>query len=395
MRNTIKILPIIFFCSHFSFGQHVQLKRLDGRKITSVEIDSTILQLMDKADVTGLALTIINNNKIGYTKAYGFKNNTTKALLDTSTVLYGASFSKAVFAYLSLLLVQEGLLDLDKPLYQYLDKPLTQYENYMELSGDDRWKLITARMCLSHTTGFPNWRFLNAKTGEFDSDGKLAIYFTPGTRYAYSGEGFALLQLAIEKITGRGLDELAEEKVFKPLGMRRTSYVWQPHFENNYAMGHDETETLLGKKKRKKAGGAGSLETTVADYSRFIENIMQGNGLNRRTRKMMLTPQIQIHSKYQFPTITEETTSDNKAIKLSYGLGWGLLSSKFGKAFFKEGHDEGWQHYNINFIDKGISIIIMTNSSNGEKIFKEVLEQLIADTFTPWEWERYLPYNLK
>lgn len=393
MKNKLIVLALLIFCFHIASGQNKQLKKLDGSKITTAKIDNLILSLMDTANVTGLALSIINNNKIVYTKSYGFKNNNTKAPLNTSTVLYGASFSKAVFTYLNLLLVQEGILELDKPLYQYLDKPLPQYENYSDLLGDDRWKLITARMCLSHTTGFPNWWFLNPRTSAFDSLGKLAIYFTPGTKYAYSGEGLALLQMVIEKITGKNLELLAAEKVFKPIGLTHTSYVWQPHFEDDYAMGHDENEVVLGKKKRKKSGGAGSLETTIDDYACFIEYIMQGKGLTKSSRIMMLTPQIQIHSQYQFPTITDETTSENKRINLSYGLGWGLLKSRYGKAFFKEGHDDGWQHYNINFLDKGISIIIMTNSSNGEKIFKEVLEKVIADTFTPWKWERYLPYD--
>jgi CubicO group peptidase (beta-lactamase class C family) len=281
-------------------------------------------------------------------------------------------------------------------LYKYLEKPLPQYEKYAELSGDDRWKLITARMCLSHTTGFPNWRFLNAKTGIFEAEGKLAIYFTPGTRYAYSGEGLALLQMVIEEITGRNLEELAQEKLFKPIGLTRTSYIWQPGFENDFAYGHTENGELIGKKKRKKPGGAGSLETTISDYAHFIEYIMQGKGLNKKWKEAMLTPQIEINSKYQFPTISEETTKDNKAIDLSYGLGWGLLKSKYGKAFFKEGHDnDGWQHYTINFIDKGISILIMTNSLNGEKVFKEILDKIIGDTFTPWKWQRYLPYGYK
>ena len=83
----------------------------------------------------------------------------------------------------------------------------------------------------------------------------------------------------------------------------------------------------------------------------------------------------------------------NESINLSYGLGWGLLNCKYGKAFFKEGHDDAWRNYNINFIDKGISIIIMANSANGELIFKELLEEIIDDTCTPWQWERYLPYD--
>ena len=107
----------------------------------------------------------------------------------------------------------------------------------------------------------------------------------------------------------------------------------------------------------------------------------------------MIRPQIAIHSKYQFPTITDETTTQNDQIGLSYGLGWGLLKCAYGRAFFKEGHDDAWRNYNINFIDKGISIIIMTNSANGESIFKELLEKLIGDNCTPWEWERYTPYG--
>ena len=75
------------------------------------------------------------------------------------------------------------------------------------------------------------------------------------------------------------------------------------------------------------------------------------------------------------------------------GLGWGVYATPRGNAFFKEGHDDGWQNYNINFKDKGISIIILTNSDNGESLFKELLEKTIGDTFTPWKWERYTPYN--
>ena len=122
---------------------------------------------------------------------------------------------------------------------------------------------------------------------------------------------------------------------------------------------------------------------------------MQKKGLNKKLYNEMFSSQIKINSKVQFPTITEETTTENEAIDLSYGLGWGLLKCKYGKAFFKEGHDDAWRNYNINFIDKGISIIIMSNSANGELIFKELLEVVIGDTFTPWQWESYFPYNYK
>lgn len=94
-----------------------------------------------------------------------------------------------------------------------------------------------------------------------------------------------------------------------------------------------------------------------------------------------------------FPTISNDTTTENQAIDLSSGLGWGLFMCPYGKAFFKGGHDDGWEHYNINFIDRGISILLMTNSSNGESIFKELLEKISGDTYTPWKWGNYIPYN--
>ena len=389
------MVTILLFCSTLSFTQIKEIKRIDGGRINSQEVDRLINELIAKAKVTGLALSILNDNRTVYTRTYGYKNKEKQELLDNSTVLYGASFSKAVFAFLTLKLVDEGMLNLDKPLYQYLDKPLPEYEDYVDLAGDERWKLITVRMCLSHTTGFQNLRFLNARTGAFDANGKLAIHFQPGTKYGYSGEGLKLLQLVIEKVTGKDLESLAVEKIFRPIGMSRSSYVWQQSFEDNFAYPHNANEETQGKKKRKKAGGLGSLETTIADYSKFIEYVMQDKGLSKNARQAMISPQIVINSKYQFPTISDEITTENRDIYLAYGLGWGLLKTKYGRAFFKEGHDDGWQNYNINFKDKRISIVIMTNSDNGESIFKEILEKIIGDTFTPWKWERYTPYDKK
>jgi CubicO group peptidase (beta-lactamase class C family) len=391
----LKILPGLLLLANFTFGQSLQIIRLDGSGIAALEVDSIVKVLMDTANVQGLDLAILNNRKTVYLKSYGYKNKVNAELLDTNTVMYGASFSKAVFAFLTMKLVQEKTIELDKPLYKYLSKPISEYEYFSDLKSDERWKLITARMCLSHTTGLPNVRWLHPTTGVEDTLGVMKIYFKPGSKYAYSGEGLKLLQLVEEEITGKTVEELAIEKVFSPIGMTRTGYIWHKEFDDNFAIGHLEDGTLNPKKKRSKPVASGSLVTTISDYAKFIEFVMQQKGLDKKMYDEMFSSQIKIHSKVQFPTITEETTTENRAIDLSYGLGWGLLTCKYGKAFFKEGHDDAWRNYNINFIDKGISIIIMTNSANGELIFKELLEKLIGDTFTPWKWETYFPYNYK
>jgi CubicO group peptidase (beta-lactamase class C family) len=133
--------------------------------------------------------------------------------------------------------------------------------------------------------------------------------------------------------------------------------------------------------------------TTPRDFARFMLAVMHGEGLRRETRELMFSPQIQIHSKHQFPTMATDTTDANGSIRLSYGLGWGLYGTPYGKAFFKEGHDEGWRNYTVCFDKSKLGIVIMTNSSNGEGIFKELLETLIRNTFTPIEWEGYTPYT--
>ena len=152
-------LPLILACS--ASGQ-------------TLSIDSTVEKLMDSAGVTGLCLGVVRADTVAYVQAYGYKSTATKQKNDTATSFYAASFSKAVFAYLVMQLVDEGKLGLDKPLFTYLPKPIPEYKNYKDLEGDNRWQLITARNCLDHSTGFPNWRQYNPRGNK-----KLEIFFTP------------------------------------------------------------------------------------------------------------------------------------------------------------------------------------------------------------------------
>ena len=183
------------------------------------------------------------------------------------------------------------------------------------------------------------------------------------------------------------------EKVFLPFGMTRTSMIWQERFDSDYANGYDERGRSLGPQRRRFADAAGSMQTTLADFARFMAAVMGGRRLRAPTYRQMLTPQIRIVSKRQFPTLAPETTDENDAIRLSYGLGWGLYSTPHGQAFFKEGHDDGWRHYTVMFEQSGTGIVIMTNSSNGEGIYKALLETVLRNTFTPIAWEGFTPYD--
>ncbi len=276
------------------------IHRLDGSTLTTAAVDATVTHLIDAAHVTGVGIAIFHNRKISYLHAYGLRDTEKGLPLTPDSVMTSASLSKAAFATVVMKLVQQGKLNLDKPVEQYLSGSLSEYRRYTDLKGDDRTKKITLRMLLSHTSGFPNWRALT-------DDQKLHIFFDPGTRYAYSGEGIDLAQLVVEIVTGKSDEDLMRENLFLPLNMTRTSMVWQPAFESDYANGYDEYGRSLGPEKRSRPDAAGSMQTTLRDYATFLSALMQRKILNPNTTHEMLQPQIRIHSAHQFPSLAAET----------------------------------------------------------------------------------------
>jgi len=386
-------LLVLFTGSQLAWGQTIA--RLDGSRIPADSLDRKIRTLMDAADVHGLAVSIFNNNEPVYKKAFGYSRQTGQDTINTNTNIYGASLSKAVFSVLVMKLVEEGVLDLDKPLQQYLPEPVYNrkplakwHDNYSDLKDDTLYRSITARMCLSHTTGFPNWRW-------FEADQKLRTKFKPGSRYSYSGEGMLYLQVVLETMLGRTLEELMVDKIFKPAGMTMSSYTWQPRFENDFTVGHSSKGELYEKDKDNEARGPSTLETTLDDYTLFVRAVLNHTILKASSTTEMFRPQIKIRSVQQFGPLAHRDSTTNDGIKLSCGLGWLLLQSPYGTGAFKEGNGSGFQHHSIIFPEKETGIVIMSNSDNAGSIFKELLEMTIGDTFTPWYWENYIPYDRK
>lgn len=349
------------------------------------DIDATAVRLMTEAKLPGLALAVIEEGQVVAVKAYGLRDVEQAAPLQTDTVMYGASLTKLVFAYLVMQLVDEGVLDLDTPIERYLKKPLPEFKKYEDLAGDPRWKRLTPRMLLSHSPGFPNFRFLNP-------DEKLDFKFDPGTRYAYSGEGINLLQFVLED-AGLGLDAGQEfqRRVFDRFGMSRTSMVWREDFASNVTTGYDEHGAAKAHHQRGSVRAAGSMDTTIEDYAKFLAGLMRGEGLSAKARAELLSPQLPIPWAHQFPTLTEETDPRNQAIALSAGLGMVLFNDRSSLAFFKGGHDE----YTDNFVlclERGARcVVLLSNSVKGPYVFPPLIEAILGPTDMPWRWD-YNPY---
>ena len=365
---------------------HGRITRLDGTTILEREADAQIVKMLAAAHVTGAGVAVFRDGRPAYLKAFGQRDKDKGLPLTPDSVMTSASLSKAAFAVMVMRMVERGELDLDKPVYLYLPKPLPEYPRYSDLRGDDRYRKITLRILLSHSSGFANWRF-------FDDDRKLKIHFEPGARFAYSGEGIDLAQFVVETVTKQSLQDLMDREVFKPLGMSRTSMVWEARFQDDVAERYDEYGRTLERDKRSKPDAAGSMQTTLRDYATLLSAVMKRQVLGEKTTTEMLRHQIAIHSAHQFPSLATQATAANDGIQLGYGLGWGEYSTGYGKAFFKEGHDDGWRHLGLCFDQKGSGILIMTNSSNGEGVFKPILDLLLGESSFPFEWESYTPYT--
>jgi len=188
-----------------------------------------------------------------------------------------------VFAHAVLQLADQGHLSLDAPLAGYLP-------GY--LPADERASSITARHVLSHSAGLPNWR---------NADLPLKTYFQPGERFSYSGEGFLYLQKAIEAVTGEKVHTLAERLVLGPFGMVRSSFVWDWRFDTNRAFPHDAFGRPAIGGKPGEGNAAWTLQTTAADFARFLLGVLNGSGLTPETALLWLRPRVEVrHPGIQF-----------------------------------------------------------------------------------------------
>ena len=349
-------------------------------------LDAVVRAGMAKTGAKGIAVAVIERGKVTSVRTWGARNAKGDPLTAT-TVLYGASLTKAVFAYTVMQLVAEKTLDLDASIATYLEKPLPDYtdagERYADwsaLKDDERWRKLTPRILLTHSAGFANFGFL-------EPDRKLRIHFEPGTRYSYSGDGIILLQFVLER--GLGLDVGAEmqRRVFTPLGMTRTSMTWRPDFAANLADGWDADGRPVEHDARSKVRAAGSMDTTIADFARFAAGFMRGAGLPPATRAEIIRPQLPITTAGQFPTLLPELPPAARIKDLSAGLGVVTFSGPQGAGFYKGGHDDSTGNTWV-CIERGKRcVVILSNDVRAEAMFPAIVRTVLGDTGMHWAWE--------
>jgi CubicO group peptidase (beta-lactamase class C family) len=342
--------------------------------------DSAALALMKREDVQGLAIAVIDSGTIRHVAAFGMRNAERKLPLTTQTIMYGASLTKTAFAYLVLQLVDEGRIDLDAPIANLLPRPLPEYEDYADLATDDRWRTLTPRRVLNHTTGFANFRWL-------EPDKRLRFHSDPGSRYGYSAEGFYILQLALEEGLGLDVGKEMQTRVFDRFGMTRTSMTWRPDFATDLADGYRVDGTMEPHDERSNVSAAGSMDTDIDDQARLWAGIVRGDGLSAASRAELVRPQAPITSAHQFPTLRADTGLHNAAIGLSAGLGLVTFQDPTGLGWFKGGHNESTGNLVVCLETGKRCVVMLSNDVRAERIYPELAKVVLGETAMPWWWE--------
>ena len=300
-----------------------------------------IEQLLKENGVPAMGLGVIEDGELTKVEVYGTLDKRTPA--PYNTIFRVASLTKPIVAVTALKLIDKGLLDLDEPLYKYWTDP--------DLKNDERHKLLTPRIVLTHQTGFPNWRYLQ-------ENNKLAFEFEPGTKYQYSGEGFEYLKRAMERKFGKEIEELAKEQIFVPAGMEDTRFWWDEAMdETRYAQNFDEKGEMIPLKKYYSASAAANLLTTVEDYGRFLSYVVNGAGLSEVLFQEMLKHHLKLKEDDYF------------------GLGWEILTgfSNDEYALLHTGGESGVRTLAVLFPKSKNGYLIFLNGEKADEIFGELL----------------------
>ena len=347
-------------------------------------IAKTAEQAMTATGARGLAIAMIDKGRVVSVQAFG-ERNAKGDPLTPQTIMYGASLTKAVFAYSVLRLVDEGKVDLDRPIVAMLPKPLPDYGNldaygnWGDLAGDDRWRTITPRIVLNHSTGFANFHFL-------EPDEKLRIHFDPGSRYGYSGEGIMLLQFGIEKGLGLDAGKEIQRLVFDPLKMPNSSLVWRPDFAANLADGWEIDGKAVPHDERGRVRAAGSMDTTISDLANFAAALVSGQGLSKASRNELLRPGLAIRSRSQFPTLDGDAPAGEQPTGVASSVGLITFTGPQGAAFFRGGHNDSTGN-TLVCLEKGQRcVLIMSNDVRAEAAFPMIVRDILGETGAPWRW---------
>ena len=297
------------------------------------------------------------------------QNDSITASTSHNTIFQAASLSKPVFAYIVLRMCDRGEMGLDTPICEYTDTD--------RFVNQDWAKVLTPRMVLSHKTGLPNWAV--SPSSEEWPTAPIAFAFKPDSTFGYSGEGYAFLQRAVEKIRKKSLQQIAEEEVFKPFGMKLSSYGWRDAYDSLAADGYNDKGENRGKGRHPRENAAYTLRTTAHEYAMFIKKgLVEGRGLKPESHTQMLMPQVN--------AIRYRDRLRDCDHYIDWGLGVGIEhNAELGDIYYHWGDNGNFKALFVIVPKDNKYLVYFTNSNFGHAII---------DQLTPFYFGNTEPFKL-
>lgn len=351
-------------CLQYGRGQSPAYFETGGRKVNIDSFNTEVNFLMGEVGIPGVSLAVVENNDVVFYHTYGVKQSGQPETVNDETLFEACSLSKNFMLFMVYQLVDQHKLDLDKPMYQYLE--------YERLKHDPRYRQITARMILGHCSGIENWK------ADFNPD-TLDIVSNPGEQFVYSGEGFHYLARVIETILGEPYQAIEKKMVLSPLKLERTFTSFKDSVPGNYAFGHDVLERKLPKWKNKSVFPAGGVNTTALDYARLLIGMFNGKHLSRS----------------RINDILHKTTSlgDYFPPNHYFGGGYEVIYTSGDTIIAHGGSNPGYKCQVFYSVPHRRGIIFMTNSDRGKLISQRLVDMSvrldIKSEFAKQYYEQY------
>lgn len=330
------------------------------------QIDQLMQSRFSAGDFNGTIL-VARRGKILYQRGFGLANREWNIPNDLQTKFEIGSMSKQFTAMLVLQFVNEGKIRLDG-----------QVSDYLPYYRQDTGKRIAISELLSHTSGVPN--FITAP-GFLDGPASRTRYsvrefaqkycssdlrFVPGTKFEYSNSGYFLLGAILEQVSGESYENLLQDRIFKPLGMKDSGYAHSETIIAHRAAGYERSPSGLQNARYYDMSipfSAGALYSTVGDLYLWDQALYSERLLPARLRDLLFKPNLE-----------------------NYGYGWGILVPKPGSPYAGEsipihgGAIFGFQSL-IQRIVQHKEVIILLDNTDSPKLLEtaQQIRKILAD----------------
>ena len=332
----------------------------------STYLDELIPVLMEDYSIPGVAISIIQKGTTTWSKAYGYADLEQGRYMTTDTYCRVESISKSVTAWGVMKLVEQGKVDLDKPIKQYIkdwDFPESKFSE----------EKVTVRQLLANTSGMPLGDIFERYSPKEkmpslrESLSKHAVLIQePGTSFLYSNTGYNILELLIEEVTGRDFAEYMENEVLLTLGMYKSSFNWSEKLQPEVPVGYDSNGKPISVYIYPEKG-SGGLFATVNDIASFVSAGMPDY---YQSEHKVLTKE-SINNLYM--TMVEKPGIYGLVFD-SYGLGYYLETLSNGRLSVANGGQGGGVMTFLQAVpETGDGIVILTNSQRSWPFFGYIL----------------------